>query len=97
MKRLLAALLMTAALGCDAGAYGKNDLQLITAYTAKMMCSCLFVMERDEAYCRAWSKQSPAVASASIDFDARSVESDALFMWSATARFVDARHGCVIE
>lgn len=77
--------------------YDNSDLELITSFTAKEMCSCLFVMEKDEAYCRVWTKQAPAVASAHIDFEAKTVASGAVGFWDARARFVDDRRGCVLE
>ena len=95
MRALLALGLLTT-VSCSDG-YDKNDLELITAYTAKQLCSCLFVMERDEDYCRTWTRESPAVATASIDFEEKSVQSEALLVWSATARFVNERYGCVLE
>ena len=77
--------------------YDNNDLELVTAYTAKDACSCLFVMERDEAFCRAFVRASPAVARLTIDAEKKVVETTALLLWGARARFVDARQGCVVE
>lgn len=103
MKRAWAvAGLALAALACGGDnasgrLYERNDLQLATAYRAKELCSCLFVMEQDEAFCKAWTTASPDVASFRVDRDARTVESSALLMWGARARFVDAKSGCVLE
>ena len=44
-----------------------DDLMLLVNYTAKESCSCLFVMEMSEGYCRAWVKASPALAGWSFD------------------------------
>ena len=90
---------LLAACGSDSGGrtYGRNDLQLATGYTAKEACSCLFVMEQPEAFCRAWTRASPDVAGFRVDRDARTVESSALLLWGAKARFVDATTGCVLE
>ncbi|MDY7231394.1 hypothetical protein [Hyalangium rubrum] len=77
--------------------YDNNDLQLVTAYTAKDACSCLFVMERDEAFCHAFVQASPAVARLRIDTEKKVVRSTALLLWGASARFVDSRQGCVLE
>lgn len=101
MKRLTMALLLGwAASSCGGSGgrmYDNNDLQLATAYSAKEACSCLFVMEQTEEFCRAWTKASPDVAAFRVDRDARTVESSALLMWGAKARFVDAKSGCVLE
>jgi len=77
--------------------YANNDLQLITGYTAKEFCSCLFVMEQTEDFCRAWTKASPAVATVRIDREHKVVESSAGLMWGARAHFVDERFGCLLE
>ncbi len=77
--------------------YDNSDLRLATAYTAKEVCSCLFVLEQDEAFCRAWTRASPNVARFRVDREARTVESAALLLWGGRARFVDARTGCVLE
>lgn len=77
--------------------YDNNDLELVTAYTAKDACSCLFVMEREEAFCRAFVKADPAVAQLTIDSEKKVVETSALLLWGARARYVDARSGCVME
>jgi hypothetical protein len=104
MRRALLAVLLSA-LGaglasCERGGrriYDNNELELVTAYTAKDACSCLFVMEREEASCRAWVKASPAVAQLRIDTEQKVVETSALLLWGARARYVDERSGCVTE
>ncbi|SEU23409.1 hypothetical protein [Stigmatella erecta] len=83
--------------GGDRRLYDNNDLRLVTAYTAKDACSCLFVAEQDEAFCRAWVQARPAVAHLRIDAERKAVETSALLLWGARARFVDARTGCVLE
>lgn len=104
MKRALLLSVAVALLGSCAGGdgagtteYDNNDLELITAFTAKSMCSCLFVMEMDEAYCKVWSKQSPAVADFRIDHQNKTVESGALLFWMKRARYVDDTFGCELE
>ena len=83
-------------LGCMEG-YNNHDLDLLTAYRAKDMCSCMFVQGRDEDYCRDWTKASPNLASLSVDTEAQTVHTEAMQYWSATARFVDAKQGCVLD
>jgi hypothetical protein len=77
--------------------YNNNDLTLVTGYAAKDMCSCLFVMRQSEAYCRAWTRASPAVNTTRVDWEARAVESQAAVFFGARARYVDRRRGCVLE
>jgi len=77
--------------------YERNDLELVTAYRAKELCSCLFVMQRDEDYCVKWTTASPNIASYSIDHDGRTVETQAMLLWGAKARYVSERFGCLLE
>ena len=77
--------------------YDAGDLTLLARYTAKESCSCIFVMEMSEAYCRAFTKASPAVASWSVDRAGRTVRASALLLWRARARFVDEKLGCAFE
>ena len=77
--------------------YDNNDLELVTTYTAKDACTCLFVLRRDEAYCRAFVKASPEVARLTIYREQKMVETTALLLWGARARLVDERTGCQVE
>lgn len=77
--------------------YDNNDIELAVGNAARMTCSCLFVMEMDEAFCKAWVKASPDVARFSYDPKAKTVESSAFLSWSAKAHFVDIDVGCVLE
>jgi hypothetical protein len=97
---MLLAALVPALSSCENGGrrvYGNNDLVLVTAYTAKDACTCLFVMEREEEFCRAFVRASPAVAHLTIDTEKKVVESSALLLWGARAHYVDAQSGCVLE
>ncbi len=101
MKRLV--LLAALALGAcanplgDPATFDNNDVELAVGNTARMGCSCLFVMNMDEAYCRAWVKASPDVAKMNIDWADKSVESSAFLSFAARARLVDDKRGCVLE
>jgi hypothetical protein len=79
------------------GRYPNSDPALAVAFRAKETCSCLFVEGRDEAYCRAWTQVHPDLARVEVDARDRSVLARALLLWSARARHVDARRGCVLE
>lgn len=96
MRTLLVLVGMSVACGAE-GDYSSNDLQLITVYTAKTACSCLFVMEQTEEHCRAWTKQSPAIATWSVDMESKTVESAAGLFWGASARFDNDKFGCIVE
>ena len=94
-------LLLLAPLACRAPSrlreYHNSDLELAAAYTAKEVCSCLFVIEQTEDYCRRWTRASPDIASFRVDRKAKVVESSALLFWGARARFVSERFGCLLE
>ena len=83
-------------MGCIEG-YNNHDLELLTSYRAKDMCSCVFVQGRDEDYCRDWTKASPNLATLSVDTESKTVHTEAMQYWSATARFIDDKQGCVLE
>ena len=103
MSRLAFAIAVAAlALSCDSAPpgerlYKENDLQLLTAHAAKEMCSCVFVFGRDEDFCKAWVKAAPDLKTLRVDRDGKTVESQAVLLWGARARFVDERRGCVLE
>jgi hypothetical protein len=61
------------------------------------MYSCVFVFGRDEDFCKAWVKAAPDLKTLRVDYDGKSVESQAVLLWGARARFVDGRRGCVLE
>ncbi|HEX8820352.1 MAG TPA: hypothetical protein VF794_10535 [Archangium sp.] len=101
-SRLALLLAACAALSCERGdtvrrPYDNNDLQLVTSYTAKDFCSCVFVMEMSEDYCRRWTAASPAVATVRVDYQEHTVQTAAALLWGEKARFVNAREGCVLE
>lgn len=105
MKTSISAMVLGASLflaGCAdrAGAeisYANSDLELTSGYAASEVCSCVFVMEQDEDFCRAWTKASPAVVTFKVDRKNKRVEASAGLMWGAKARFVDEKTGCVRE
>lgn len=77
--------------------YPNNDLQLAVGNAAKMVCTCAFVMEMEDDFCKAWVKASPDVARYSVDKTAKTVEASAFVSWAAHAHFVDEKRGCVLE
>jgi hypothetical protein len=102
MRTLLMALTLGLLAGCadengTPRTYDNNDLELIVGNAARMGCSCMFVMEMDEAYCRAWVKASPDLAKLTFDRANKRVESAAFISSAATARFVDEKRGCILE
>ena len=77
--------------------YPNSTPALASAYRAKDGCTCLFVLGRSPADCRAWTEASPDVASFEPDVAAGLVRSRALLFWSAKARYLGRGQGCRIE
>jgi hypothetical protein len=77
--------------------YDNNDLELIAPQAAIQTCSCRFVMGMDEAYCREWVRVSPNLSRFSVDTVKKTVEASAFISWTAKARYVDDKRGCVLE
>jgi hypothetical protein len=92
---LLALAPLQAAQGSGAR-YQTGTPALAAAFAAKETCSCLFVMERSAEACAEWTRVSPDVARAKADLAARTVTSRALLFWTAEARWLDERRGCVL-
>ena len=84
-------------LGCIQAGYNNHDLELLTSYRAKDMCSCVFVQQRDENYCRDWTVASPNLATLSVNMESQTVSTEALQYWSATAAYIGAEVGCVLQ
>ncbi len=102
MKRLVLTMLVLGFGGCasratDPQTYDNNDVELAVGNTARMSCSCLFVMKMSQEFCAAWVKASPDVAKFTIDMEKKTVESYALLNWGVRAHYVDDRRGCVLE
>jgi len=102
MKRLFVLSLLSLAAACadpksDPRLFDNNDVELAVGNTARMGCSCLWVMNMDETYCRAWVKASPDVAKMNIDWANKRVESSAFLSSAAVAHYVDDKRGCVLE
>jgi hypothetical protein len=101
MKRLALVTLLLA--GCGSTGpngeriYTYNDLMLVTGYTAKDACSCLFVEEQTEEYCRAWTKANPPLGRFTFSKTSKTVTSSAALLWSATAQYVDDTVGCQLQ
>lgn len=93
-------ILLAMLLSCGGGDVRKYDTSLLhlgTGFNAKELCSCVFVVGQDEETCAAILRVSPDVARGSVDREARTVTSRALGGWKRTARYVDARTGCVLD
>lgn len=92
----LLALLFLASCGSGARKYDASLFRLASGFSAKEVCSCVFVMQRDEAFCQEWTRVSPEVARFQVDQDKKEVQARALGMGRTLARYEDEQVGCVI-
>ncbi|MFN7905467.1 MAG: hypothetical protein ACK5P5_09815 [Pseudobdellovibrionaceae bacterium] len=78
--------------------YKSSLLPLGTGYQARLYCSCIFVMKRDEVYCKKFVEVSPKIFKTIINNEEKSVEAKALYFFSKSkARWHDSQTGCVLE
>jgi hypothetical protein len=96
MKKMMFFFFIIGASGCVEG-YSHNDLRMLTAYRAKEVCSCLFVQGQSEEFCRAYTVANPNLATYSVNLIDKTVQSEALMMWSNTARYDSEHFGCVLD
>lgn len=89
-------LLLVASLGACKEGYDNNDAEMSVRQKAKEMCSCIFVQQRDEEHCRAWTKVTPDVANAEVDHQRRRVTATALGFYRSAASFREGL-GCALE
>ena len=68
-----------------------------TAYGAKLGCSCAYVMERDEDFCRAWIRASPDIVKVRFDDEHKTVTARALGMKTTSASWRGDREGCTLD
>jgi hypothetical protein len=77
--------------------HNTRDPAVLARYTAKMVCSCLFVAGQSEEFCRKWVRYDPDFAAWSVDGEHRTVDVGALLFWHARARFISEHEGCRLQ
>lgn len=90
-------LLLCVLLGACREGYAASDLELVTAYRAKELCSCLFVTGQSEDFCLSYTSEEPDVARPRIDWETKTVSTAAFLLWGAKARFESPRTGCILD
>lgn len=76
--------------------YDNSLFDLASGFSAKEVCSCVFVGGHDEAFCRELTRVSPDVAKFSVDQEARAVTARALGMGRTRAVYQGDGLGCTI-
>jgi hypothetical protein len=78
-------------------------LSLGTGYRAKEVCTCLFVLERSEENCNAWTRDISLNAAFEVDAAQKTVTSSyqwlgsSLPLFPSLAKFQDERRGCLLQ
>ena len=96
MKYLLPAFLILMLTACTKkeGEYSSSIARLGLNFTAKSMCSCLWVSDNDEEFCREYAALKQVTPRISVDHDAKIVKTSLFWILSSKARFVNSRRGC---
>lgn len=96
MKRVVLVLVLAGCGPKDVRVYDNSLFQLASGFSAKEVCSCLYVQRRDEADCAEWTRVSPNVARFKVDDATKTVTAKALGMGRQVARWQDEQTGCVV-
>ncbi len=81
----------------DVHTYDNSLFELASGFSAKQVCSCVFVSGRDPQFCKEWTRVSPNVARFKIDEEAMTVTSRALGMGKQVAHYHGDGLGCTLE
>ena len=76
------------------GEYDSSITTLGINFTAKSMCSCLWVSENTEDFCLEYTKLKQVTPSISVDHEAKTVTASFFWFLKNKARFIDSRQGC---
>ena len=96
VHRLLLVAVPLVALAVDGRAHADAGLiEILTGFSAKETCSCAFVVEQDDAYCKAFGQQAGFDVVLNVDHGAKTVTAtvDPIVR---TAHFVDGE-GCTLD
>lgn len=76
--------------------YSAGMFKIGAGYTAQLVCSCVFVMKRDEDFCRELARVSPDIGHFGVDYVRRRVYGQAIFRGTWSYERVP-RLGCEIQ
>jgi hypothetical protein len=78
------------------GEFKASVLEMGLGFTAKAMCSCMYVSEQSEDDCRAYANIEQVSPTFTVDGEHKSVTSS-FVLWSAKADYLGTELGCVLE
>ena len=93
----LAALILLGACGGRPFRYDNSVFELAGGYTAKEMCSCLFVSQQSEDVCAELIRVRPDIGRFKVDYEAKEVQGRALGMGRRLARYEGEDFGCTLQ
>ncbi len=97
LGRVLLVLLLAVVLFVSTNWYHfKHFSPIISSYSAKMMCSCMFVSGHDEDYCRNYARQYVPIQKANFDKTTKTVTVKGFWQVNK-AQFVNRRFGCALQ
>ena len=99
MKKLLSITVVALFfVGCSKeGEYSSSIARLGLNFTAKSMCSCLWVSENSEEFCRDYTELKQVTPSIAVDQQAKLVETSLFWILRAKAKFIDDKRGCQLQ
>ncbi len=86
-------------LGCpksEVETYHNSLFLLGASFSAKEVCSCVFVAGLDEDFCRTWTRVSPDLARFKVDVATQQVRANTLGLGRAIAEYQGEQLGCVL-
>ncbi|TNE49184.1 MAG: hypothetical protein EP343_12955 [Deltaproteobacteria bacterium] len=97
LGRILLVLLLAVVLFVSTNWYHfKHFPPIISSYSAKMMCSCMFVSGHEEEYCRNYARQYVPIQKATFDKKTKTVTVKGFWRVNK-AKFVNRRFGCALQ
>jgi hypothetical protein len=94
----LLVLILFGIVGCtdQEAVFKESKLEIGMSFSAKNMCSCFYVSEQSEDFCRdlVKVKQLPIQPSVSIDHKNKIIETSLFFFVSRKAQFLGPERGC---
>ena len=77
--------------------YEAGLLPLGTGYQARLYCSCIFVMKRDEDYCDKFVEVSPKIFRVKTDPEKKIVTAYALYFFAKSTAQWTPENGCLLQ
>lgn len=74
----------------------ENVPRLVSAFHAKEMCSCYFVVKQTESYCHDYAAQVSGISNVTLDQEKKEIRVST-FGSSSLAKYHDERTGCRLE